>query len=108
MLRAEAFWTVVAFSRHFSHGSPKIEYCQVTRLAGFSPSPPMQKHREICAIGACGQPSRGKQYCAKHMTAAQRRTLTSELSGLIRSDCCSAKCVIGKVHDNGEQYCEKC
>ena len=68
----------------------------------------MQKHHDTCLVSGCGKPSQGKQYCAKHATAAQRRKLTNELSVLIRSDCHGAKCVTGDVHDNGEQYCSQC
>jgi len=56
----------------------------------------------------CGKASHGKQYCAHHMNIAVRRQLPGELRAAIRSDCCNAKCVSGKPHENGEQYCTKC
>ena len=68
----------------------------------------MQKRHDVCLVGGCGKASHGKQYCVRHMNVGQRRTLTTELSAVIRSDCCSAKCVRGKPHENGEQYCTKC
>lgn len=68
----------------------------------------IQKKYDICLVKGCGTDSQGKQYCEKHMSVVQRRKLTHEMSSLIRSSCCDAKCMIGKVHDNGEQYCKKC
>lgn len=68
----------------------------------------MHKKNEYCRVKGCGKASHGKQYCVQHMTAGQRRSLPRELTALIRSDCCSATCVAGKTHDNGEQYCTKC
>lgn len=68
----------------------------------------MQRKHDTCTVKGCGKASNGKQYCEKHGTAGQRRTLTRELSALIRSDCCTARCVIGAAHDNGEQYCSAC
>ena len=68
----------------------------------------MQKQHEFCLVNGCGKVSQGKQYCAKHMNVGERRKLTTSKSAQIRSDCCSAKCEAGVVHDNGEQYCTKC
>lgn len=87
---------------------PKREYCGPAHLAGSFPPCPIQKHREICLVAGCGKPTKGRQYCEKHASPAQRRTLTAALSALIRSECCDAKCVKGEAHDNGEQYCAKC
>lgn len=68
----------------------------------------MRPHTTECPIGQCGKATGGKPYCPKHMDVKERRSLSASLRGLIRSDCCEAPCLAGKVHDNGEQYCTKC
>ena len=66
------------------------------------------KQREVCHYAGCDKPSNGKSYCAKHMNLSQRRKLPAEVTAIIRSGCCDAKCVAGEQHDMGEQYCTKC
>ncbi len=68
----------------------------------------MQKHYETCLVAGCGKATQGKQYCSKHASPNQRRSLSTDLRALIRSECCDAKCTIGEVHEYGEQYCTKC
>ena len=77
------------------------------RCVSVPPSPIPKKH-EFCTVKGCGKETHGKQYCVAHMNVAVRRQLPQELRAIIRSACCSAKCVSGKAHDNGEQYCVGC
>ncbi|PIR53545.1 hypothetical protein COU76_00685 [Candidatus Peregrinibacteria bacterium CG10_big_fil_rev_8_21_14_0_10_49_10] len=73
----------------------------------FPPSPIQKKH-EFCTVKGCGKATKGKQYCDKHLSLDERRKLSNQLQSHIRSDCCSAQCVSGKAHENGEQYCKSC
>ena len=68
----------------------------------------MYKPRVVCPIKDCGQPSNGKPYCKLHMALGERRKVSKELSMIIRSACCSAKCETGAAHEDGMQYCTKC
>ena len=56
----------------------------------------------------CVNATNGKQYCEKHSSTKDRRKMSGNKQRNILSDCCNAKCVIGDVHDNGEQHCTKC
>jgi len=66
------------------------------------------KKREFCAVKGCIKATNGRQYCEKHLSVDERRKLSQEQQTCIRSDCCSALCITGEVHENGEQYCTKC
>jgi len=72
------------------------------------PTLPIQKKYAVCLVKECGKDSYGRQYCEKHTSVDLRRRLPNTLRAHIRSHCCSAKCVSGKAHENGEQYCAKC
>ncbi len=72
------------------------------------PPLPIQKKYAVCLVKECGKDSYGRQYCEKHTSVDLRRKLPNTLRAHIRSHCCSAKCVSGKAHENGEQYCAKC
>jgi len=68
----------------------------------------MQKKHDTCTMKNCGQASDGKQYCPQHASLGSRRKLSGDMMAHIRSACCTVKCVSGKAHENGEQYCTKC
>jgi len=56
----------------------------------------------------CNKATKGKEYCEKHLSIDERRKMTDKQQAGIQSGCCKAKCTIGEVHENGEQYCTKC
>jgi hypothetical protein len=66
------------------------------------------KKQVICSVKDCTNEGKGRQYCEKHSTAEARRKMTKNRQTNIISGCCDAKCVVGEVHDTGEQYCTKC
>ena len=75
---------------------------------GLLPPLLIQKKYGVCLMKGCGKDSNKKQYCEKHLSVDLRRKLPKELHARIRSHCCSAKCISGEAHENGEQYCAKC
>jgi len=74
----------------------------------FVPTSPIPKKYEFCTVKDCGKETNGRQYCEKHQSVDARRKVSQKQRAFIRSDCCDAKCISGKVHENGEQYCTKC
>lgn len=63
-----------------------------------------------CTAEGCGhKPARGKRLCIQHLNELkEKQKMTPAMQMLIRSNCCSAGCVIGVKHEYGEQYCKKC
>lgn len=88
-----------------------IAVSEKTEYGDFSePFPPFCMHQKslICHIKGCGKATKGRSYCEEHGTPDKRRTLSGDLSKLIRSACCKAECKVGDAHEYGEQYCKEC
>ena len=66
------------------------------------------KHK-TCTVAGCNRLSHGKAFCGTHLKKGKQvMTVPVGLQGFLRSDCCAVQCTLGKRHDYGEQYCEKC
>lgn len=69
----------------------------------------LYSEKKNCEAEGCSMKQmRGKKYCNRHVAAYGKPKMTTATQALLRSNCCNASCTVGKKHEYGEQYCDKC